>query len=50
LEFQSYFKKIILMFVQNLFWKIQAIFMDRFAWVLKIFCFAFGEMKLCLVG
>jgi hypothetical protein len=29
------------LFKTNLFWKIQAILMDRFAWVLKIFLFCF---------
>jgi len=38
LEFQSYFKKSFwCLFKTNLFWKIQAILIDRFAWVLKKF-------------
>ena len=47
LEFQSYSKQksFCCLFKTNLFWKIQAILMDRFAWVLKNFCFPFGDVK-----
>ena len=42
LEFQSYSEKSFwCLFKTNLFWKIQAILMNRFAWVLKFFLFCF---------
>jgi len=51
LEFQSYSKKSFwCLFKTNLFWKIQATLMDMFAWVLKNICFAFGQVKWCLIG